>query len=136
EVEQQCADEGAEGGPHDGRDEGDLPARGREAGEGQDHLARDRREEVLRGDRETGTGCSEHLHQLQRQTREAVEFVGGGLCEGVCEVHIRNAMSDESAGRCGFPPTSRRSGCGFPQSCRIPVYPPDSKWMNYPGSAV
>ncbi|ELP62464.1 hypothetical protein STRTUCAR8_03421 [Streptomyces turgidiscabies Car8] len=63
-VQGERADDRARGGPEQRGDQAHLSGARRETGERQDHLARQRREEVLQRDGEAGAGGAQRVHEV------------------------------------------------------------------------
>ena len=78
EVEHQRAHHRADGGRHPGGDEVEVALGRREAGEGEDDLRRDRRDDVLEGDQRADPEGPEPLDDVDHPPGEAGQLVGVG----------------------------------------------------------
>ena len=76
DVEDEGADHRAGRGPHDGRGEREAAATGGEAGQRQDDLARQRREDVLQRDQQAGAEPAQPVHHVDHPPGDAGELVG------------------------------------------------------------
>jgi hypothetical protein len=70
-VQRDSADQRAEGGPQQSLGEREVPLAGGEPGQGQDHLAGQRGEQILQGDGQAGTRPAHPLHEVDRPSGDA-----------------------------------------------------------------